>query len=420
MLLITGIFVVLACAYAVAEIYNYMNYKQLLKSITPIKNCEFEDDKHMYDIKENIKDSLLTKEYNLKTFIKQITYNKLELEDIPRKCITDSLGSMIFMKKNISHNKINEIEEFVDKVEQKIGTKFSVVDNDVPHIIWGQETILPWYQPLFFRGIKFLVRKCFNIYLYNIGFKKYRDPNGYVIWHRINNNASETPLVLFHCSIAGVMTYSRIINLLIKDRTVILPEVPGISWDNHVTCPPGIREMTRILNNKLHEWNIGKHDIISHSFGGVVAISYMHKYSQQVKKCVFVEVGVFVSHVLQIYCELNDLTNVYQGKNLDISSMLTNIMLIPVFHRDPYILYYLNREVWLKDSSLFGLECTDRNEETHIIMSENDDKFHVKAYEYYLQNNDLKYKWKTFKDRFHGAFCHDREMQDYVLSIVVN
>jgi pimeloyl-ACP methyl ester carboxylesterase len=398
--------------YTLSELYSYYKHKIMVKNLNDFTVAIAKTtDKQL---RETTIDNIIEHDKDSKKFCEHLFYNKISFDNIPRNLLVHSFSTMLFMKNNFTKDEQNEIEKYINKFE----TRHNVIlknkyDDSIPYIVFGKTKIFTWYKPLFIKLFLYCIKKIFNKWLSKLGFIKQQFPNGYVVWIRICSEVNKLydPLILFHCSIGGSISYSHLIPKLMVGRTLILSELPGISWENYVYQPPILAEVADNLHSVIMQHGISQYNLLCHSFGGLLCIKYFYRYHNEVKKIICIESAVIVNHAFNIYSEFYDMS--VNSKSRD----LIQLMCTSITHRDPYIQFYLHRDLSVSDTILLGRE-EEKNKEIHIILADNDDKIPTHYYSHYIKSKKLPYIVKIFEQRMHGAFLVDKEIQDYVFNVL--
>ena len=99
--------------------------------------------------------------------------------------------------------------------------------------------------------IMYIIRKIFNIYMYIKGYKYIIDPATNIrVWIKYNK-LDNIPLVFLHGFGIGILPYINKINNLSYTRTIIIPEIPNISYDLYKMPPPSINTIIDVIYDIL-------------------------------------------------------------------------------------------------------------------------------------------------------------------------
>ena len=192
--------------------------------------------------------------------------------------------------------------------------------------------ITAWYKPLALRFLIWRFRYNSDRKLREHGFKMYRDEATDVkLWVRIPENCvTDTVLYFLHGFGMGVPPYTSFIEKLPRDRIVVCPEWPNISYDrdrSHEYPTPlqlanvlartveRVQDEKLLLYPKLEEvddkkwyrerfggWfrktptkqEITKCDVIAHSYGTVVLTGFRRHYPEMLRRCVYIDPVCFL------------------------------------------------------------------------------------------------------------------------------
>lgn len=295
--------------------------------------------------------------------------------------------------------------------------------NYVPHDIC-ESKIMSWYPPVIIKFIMKIVKIHTNYFLEKNNFKKYVCENGLIIWKKdgLNNKKAQ---IFFHASIGGPAIYKNFIKNLSKNcDTVMLVEIPGISFGNDIIFPATIYSISDNLVTFLINSEIRQIDLIGHSFGcNIVACLINRFYNKlcynnvQICKTIIVEGLVFIPRLLNIYKLFNE-NALKTAKDMIMDGRYFDLISIPLFYRDVYLQFYMQRCLTLTDNVLLGDTIYENNNNINIILSGNDDKIIIDDVVYYLASKKYNCTVKIFSGRKHGDFAFDSQMQDHVLDIL--
>jgi len=192
--------------------------------------------------------------------------------------------------------------------------------------------ITAWYKPLAMQFTIWWYRTSSEKALRASGFKLYRDEATDVkLWVRIPEECStNTVLYFLHGLGLGVPPYTSFIEKLPKDRIVVCPEWPNISYgaDRSHEYPTPLqlanllaRTVERVQDEKLllypeiedvvdKTWyrerfggwftktptkrEVTKCDVIAHSYGTVVLTGFRRHYPEMLRRCVYIDPVCFL------------------------------------------------------------------------------------------------------------------------------
>ena len=241
-----------------------------------------------------------TKEEDLVKFFTDAILNKrlLTLENI-KKLMSYHIYNRHPNSDIICDDSINEI---VDIIKQRLDS-FSLIQPDI-HICDNDAIISPHYptnkmaiihKPFVFYLLMYLIRRLANFYMRRLGFMPIIDPSTQLtVWIKYNKSAvNKTPLVFIHGLGFGIILYLWKIYTLSSDRTLILPELPNISYDLYKFPPPPADKFVSAFYKILIGQGIELVDLIGHSYGGIILNIFQLKYPHMCNYKTYIESPVF-------------------------------------------------------------------------------------------------------------------------------
>ena len=129
---------------------------------------------------------------------------------------------------------------------------------------------------------------------------------------------------------------------------------------------------------------------------------------------------VFIPRLLTIYQLFND--NAYDlSMDFIKNNKASELFYIPLFYRDLYLQFYMQRCLSLADNVLLGTTTYEKiDDKIHVILAENDNKVILDDVLHYLTSKKYNCKIKIFENKIHGDFAFDKTMQQYVINIINN
>ena len=208
----------------------------------------------------------------------------------------------------------------------------SPVEGTPDFIRTNTHNITAWYKPLLLQLMIWRYRAKSEETLRRSGFKEYKDEDTDVkLWVRIPETcAHDTVLFFLHGFGMGVPPYTSFIEKLPKDRIVVVPEWPNISYGldrSHEYPTP--RQLANVLAQTVERvqdeksllypqveeadaqpwyrerfggWfrktpskgELNKCDVIAHSYGTVVLTGFRRHYPDMVRRCVYIDPVCFL------------------------------------------------------------------------------------------------------------------------------
>ena len=261
----------------------------------------------------------------------------------------------------------NSINEIVDIIKSRAGSLIQadtctsktseIISN---HFMTNRLNVL--YKPRIFYVLMYLVRRVFNFYMYTLGFTNIIDPRlNLRVWIKHNSGATnKMPLVFIHGLGFGIMPYIRKIQRLSVDRrTVIVPELPNISYDLYKFPPPSNENLVTSLYNILSKLEIKQVDIIGHSYGSLILNIFQIKYPDICNYKTYAESGCF-------YIQQSHLSSTILFKTS--FNNLHNFLRTIIIYKDIYTQYIFKRTIFYEHTLITNLD-----DKTNIILSKDDE-----------------------------------------------
>jgi hypothetical protein len=259
--------------------------------------------------------------------------------------------------------------------------------------------------------------------MYSEGFTKNTYDNGLVIWHRNGNINKSNAIIFLHAGSGGLVAQMSFIKKIPKTHTVVIPEIPGISFGNRVFIPPTIREISKEIIKFIIKIKSKELQLISHSFGGNIVSCIINNYADKLQKnnimivnTTLIEPVIFLPSLLQLNSLLNFDINTWELIKCLTSNIFRIVSYILIF-RDIYIQYY-TRCLTMTDV-LMGATQYEKKNSINIIFAENDELYSAKECENYLKSKDYNCNIITIKDAHHGDFCFDEKIHKTVIDLIV-
>jgi len=95
-------------------------------------------------------------------------------------------------------------------------------------------------------------------------------------------------LIIIHGGASDSEAWMENASELIKDYTVYLPDLPGFGRSKPLVGDYYIPELVEFVDNFAHNLGLESFHLIGHSFGGGVALNYVLRFPQKVKKLVLI------------------------------------------------------------------------------------------------------------------------------------
>ena len=425
--------------YIAAEVFCYISHSTHYSILNSFKYCK--KNKHTTD-KRKLQNCVKTLKHDMINHMKNMCFQvncilhnnsgiltKSKMYDIIKYC-------MYFPYHN-SVSQCNHIDDVVKvyeknnsngslkiiKSNENFNANFHISKNTKKTIIHDNELVV-WYKPLpiilMFESIVFYT----DLTMLHSGFSKVRCSNGLVLWYRKGTKYIDNCITFVHGGAGGIVFHMELLKKIPREYSLLVPELPGISFGNRVYIPPTVRQMSRSIAKFIVKNNMKKLQLMSHSFGGNIVscvINNYHNYFAKnnvniinttlVEPIIFMSTLPFISKILTV--ELNNSEILYFLANDKLRLMSYWIMF-----RDIYIQHYSKCFTIL--DCLLGITEYEKNNTINIVLSENDELVNCDECVTYLKNKQYRANIKIFQDNMHGAFCFDGHMQSYAVSLLKN
>lgn len=421
--------------YIVIEIYHYIKYLIKYRNLNRTKQ---HDNKQQHDRQLiNKYSNVLKKEFTkINCMSEQLTdlfYGKCVNNNITKESLKKSISQYFYFPyhNNLKETEANVIDDILHEIEKQSNIIYSSTNKQIPNIDWGQGTILCWYKPIIIQAILELFGLLNKIIMCRRGFKKIKLMDSFEIWVRKGTNKNNG-ILFMHASATGPLIYSKFIDNLPKDKTIIIPEIPGIAFGSKVNVPPSIYEMSEKIVEYICKTKIKKIDMIGHSLGCnfITCILNRHynkliEYKVELKRTIIIDGLIFIPRIMKLYAGLG--TSVKKNiidsiKSKSIATFFGTMISIILVYRDMYMQYYCKRCFTITDSLLYGHNEYEKSGNIYVVFAENDDKICVDNVLFYLDKkhglNEIKYNIKTFPGKAHGEFISCKKIQEHVLGLL--
>lgn len=340
--------------------------------------------------------------------------------------IYESLKQCFYFPYHKQIKKSDTIENIIKFYEKNNEIKFDngkLNTNSNKKINWHQTELKTWYKPLPIICMFEAVLTYSEVLMQIEGFHKTGMKNGLSIWFR-KGILDRTKLVLFvHAGSGGLLLQSEFIKKLPKECSVVIPELPGISFAGRVSVPPTVRELAKTITKFIKNREIKQVQMISHSFGGNILSciinnqhTYFKKYGMAITNTILVEPIIFIPTLPFIHKFSNTDITVSDVVN-QIKSNHGRLVSYVLLFRDIYTQFYGQRCFTINDA-LIGETEYEKNNIINIVFSENDELSPIHECVHYLESKKYNGNVKVFENRKHGDFCFDLEMQNYVIGLI--
>lgn len=411
--------------YLVVEGINYVEYlmqKQKLEKfsmkIKKRKSSIDKSKKYTKKIKDDIKNHIKSPQNYLENLFDG------RIRSYCKYGVYESLKQCFYYPFHRKIKSCETIEDMINFYEQSNGVKLQDTKNNcIKKVNWYKNELKSWYKPLPVICMFEAVLTYSDVLMEKEGFRRTNIKNGLTIWFREGEKNKFDSILFVHAGAGGLLMQSSFISKLPKDKSIIVPEIPGISFGGRVTLPPTIRKISKSLTKFIKKRDIKTIQMISHSFGGNILAciinnqhNYLEKNNIQITNTILVEPVIFIPTLPFIHKLLNDditVSDVIQQLKNNQGRLLSYVLLF----RDIYTQFYAQRCFLITDS-LVGETKYEKNNMINIVFSENDEFSPITECVHYLESKKYNGNIKVFEGRSHGDFCFDLDMQNYVLNLI--
>lgn len=398
------------------DTYRYIRYRLTYSKLN--SHPEHRDTDH-----KNIKkllDDLKRYPDILGDLIHDLFFNKVRMEDMNFNEVCTSISEMVGEHEQYQKTIIETVKSYQDTQSKKGRNIFGSNEhhNRVRH---NKHDIIAWFNilPIYLltRGINVGV----NMYMKYLGYKCYQFKSGLKIWYNIYDPKKGIPLVFFHASVGGVTFQAPSIEHLHNYRNIIMPEIPGVSFIDTYECPPPISEIIEnvhefILNHYIDKNSEHKIDdtklkinLMGHSLGCTICSAYINKYPKCIDNFFCVEGQIFFPRALRI-------SEDFASRPEDIPP--EDLIIVPLFHRDLYVQYFMIKRLTLDSTMLFDLDEEDfKHIKIHMYHVKHDRKVLISPQLTYAARKKIKLDYHLFEgDYSHGSFATNKKVRTYILN----
>lgn len=409
----------LLAGYIFMEYQNYIRYKNKRATLNNYKRPDMFDKIEMEKRINILCEDIENENIEIDIFVKEMFKGLSDINNISYDEIYNALHDNMYSVDNKNIYRC-EIEKIISTLEKKLNIKFLNRNENVnKHVTIHKDDILAWYRPLLFNiGLK-LAKTPSEYYLKNVlGFKRVCLKDGIVMWIK---PGSEKCVLFIPACIGGITFYPYFIKKIDQSNTIMIPEIPEMSWNNgRNIIPPNLSEISHEIINCVIDNNIKSLNMIGHSFGTIVMNhivnqQYIYLKSNNVKldKLIYIEGLLFYANV---FSTLNTIEDPFH--KILVGNARADITTMSLFQRDLYVKFYIKRCLSLMHSVLSGASECEKECKVYALMGSDDNKFITKDYVNYIENRKLPIKYKVFDGCMHGAFVWNNEMQQHVLNIL--
>lgn len=408
--------IIILATYILLEATNYIKY-----CVQYAKLNNFIDNKNIDHEKICIGASTIT--LDTLNHIKNITnqfmdlfFHNTNIDKISYENALSEITHSLYYPINTKHINNIHTKHIINKIESINSIKLNVTNT----IQSKNNNLITWYTPLPIIILKYILAYISRKNLKKLGFTKITLENKINLWIR-SSNLSNNAIIFFHASLGGLLVYNDFFKNLSLDKTIILPEIPGVAYGNDLFIPPTIYEISRCVTEHIKNNNYKKIDLIGHSFGCNFVSCIINRFPEiNIDKTIIIEGFVFLPRISYIYKFFNDnglygLIKAIKYKNYG------ELLSIPFFYRDLYLQFYMKRCIKASENILLGNTSYENNSKNiYVIFSKNDSKIFVDEVINYIKSKKYNYNIKVFENKKHGDFAFCENMQKYVLNILKN
>ena len=405
--------------YVFLEYQNYSRYKNKREILNEYRKMGTYDENEMKKRINILCDDIINDHIEVDVFIKEMFRGVTDISTISHKEMYDAIYDNMYSSSD-NHKYNDDILRIIKTLEEKLQINFSMRDNLVnQHITIGKDNILAWYRPLFLTHGLRLIKTPSEFYLKNVlGFERTTLKDGIVMWIK---KGSKNCTVFIPSCIGGITLYPYFVKKLDQTNTIMIPEIPEMSWNNGVNIvPPNMSDIAHEITTCIIDNGVKSLNMIGHSFGTIVMNHIVNEQYKLLKdndiklnRLIYIEGLLFYAKVFSTLNTIEDpIHKVLTGSSkADITTM-------SLFQRDLYVKFYIKRCFNLVHSVLSGTTDCENECEIHALMGSDDNKFIAQDYVTYIEKRRLPIKYKVFDGCCHGAFVWNKEIQEHVLDLL--
>lgn len=410
----------IASIYIFKEYTKYNKHKELHKKLNSYQHKHNIDAKKLEErihiICDDIENDVIDSEQFVKEMFNGANYNEIFFDEIYDAIMVNLYSG--------SHDLVNDtlIKKIINSLEKKLNATFcykrDAVQKPNKYVGISSDSIVSWYRPIIFDVSLKLIKLFSEFYfLFGLGFKRHQLKDGVVIWVRKGN---ENGILFVPACIGGITFYPGLVRKMPKDKTIFIPEIPGMSWNKCVNdIPPSVSHVSDLVTDHIVNYDVRNLIMIGHSFGTIlnnhIANEQYNKLKSnniKVHRIIYVEGLLFYAKVFETVSAIEkSLFDVINGDTK------VDVVTMPLFQRDLYVKFYIKRCLGLTNSLLSGSTDCEKECEIHAVMCDNDNKFSTNDYIRYIEGRKLPMNYKVFKG-FHGSFVLDYNIQNYVIDLL--
>lgn len=385
------LFIYLFVIYLIIEIYNYKYYIRRKEQLEKIKNLYSTSEENLAKFVNHCNEYFENKN-NVIRFLEAHIFDA-NVKQMSRNMIYLIIKNSCNYNRNFDIHEHKLVENMINNIENKLGFKLSSDNkNSCKYYLLGHHELNTIYKPYFITKTLRIIKKVTDYILWLIGFEKHELNYGIRYWIKNNVDSKKRPILILHGIGMGYLFYMNYILHLSKTRTVIIFEMPNISYSNMVDFYPSLSEIYDTIYDIIKSYS--NLDIFGHSYGSVLA-SYIIKKNP----CLFVN-----KFFLDPICFFSGIPNLINISTCSLwkytknsSAIMIDILQYILFFTELETQFLIHRRTQLIDMIYENKYIDDK---LFVIIGGNDETLNGM----YLKDKLNKYGAKVFfyNDSRHG------------------
>jgi len=277
-----------AVCYGAIELYYYLQYRKALARTQESVVFTGQTD-HAYRewMANELVTNLAEEPEDSKETVEAMFGHRWQSHELYRENVVAAVGFVMFHtpKERWTPEEKQRVQEVVASFEKQMVAVYGhgfrpgfEPEHDCALRKFGCVALNPWYKPIFIYAAIFGYRSVLLSFLRLYGFTKHEGDKGLTFWVRKHPTSHHRPLMFCHGLGVGVAPYLLPVLSMAKNRTVILPEMPNISFGRFVDEFPSGHETAIATEKMLKQLGFGsqKLDILGHSYG-TITMTYLNR-----------------------------------------------------------------------------------------------------------------------------------------------
>lgn len=419
-----NIWIFLLTVWITIDIVRYIRY---VFACHKLNNHQPDRDTNHTNIKTMIED-LKQDQTLLANTIMDIFFFKVKLEDMKYDDVCEALFDL-FSRNSVYKNDIKQMVKSLRMTEKKNGRVIFNGSKYHNRLCRDSNKLKTWFPilPIYLitRGFGLVI----TTYMKLLGYKYYVFKSGLKIWYNSYDKQKGVPLVFFHPSVGGVSLQVTVLKYFHNTHNIIMPEIPGVSFLDSSDKPPALSEIVKdvytFLTDHYIEKNLVSNDdgktlfhldrskfkinLMGNSLGCSICAAYINVHPKTVDNFFCVEGQIFFPRALRIFAAFD--THIGEIPSTDLIS-------VPLFHRDLYVQYFMIKRLTLDFACMFELNKEDNKHiKIHMYHIKDDQRILIRPQLEYAKKKKINLTYHLFDGDFaHGAFVLSPDFKKYVIN----